>query len=121
MERNDLILQALADGPAGSAALVARTGLPPSTVKRALRHLLAGDYVFASGPARYRLTARGRAVSPEPAAPMDREATATARTAAPTVARETPTGDLPPVQLEKRTARSIVGPVPPKRRLDVTL
>lgn len=92
MERDDKILQALAEGPAGSVELATRTGLPLATLKRGLRQLRDGDYIFKPGRV-YRLTARGRAVSPEPAPPAG-----PAKAASPAVA-----------------------PAPPKHRLDVTL
>ena len=66
MERDDEILRALTDGPAGSAELAERTGLSLSAVKRGLRHLVEVDYVFAPVRGTYRLTSRGRAVSPAP-------------------------------------------------------
>jgi DNA-binding IclR family transcriptional regulator len=94
MERDDKILSVLAEGPAGSTEVAARTGLPLSTVKRALRHLLAADYVFAAGWGTYRLTDRGRAVSPAAAVPS-------------------PQG--------KAAAGSSGAPTPAKRRLDLTI
>ena len=62
MERDDLLLHALAEGATGSAALAARTGLSPASVWRGLRHLMDTGHVFSGTRGVYRLTPLGEAV-----------------------------------------------------------
>lgn len=76
MERDDLLLRAIAEGATSSAALAERTGLSPASVWRGLRRLMASEYVFSPTRGIYRLTASGeRVLAPhggDPAAAVGR-------------------------------------------------
>ncbi len=67
MDRDDLILRAIAEGATTSAAVAARTGLTPASVWRGLRHLSRTGHVFSPTWAVYRLTASGERVLALPA------------------------------------------------------
>jgi hypothetical protein len=49
-------------GPAGSLELAVQLGMVDRTVRRGLRRLIDGGYVFSPERGRYRITARGVAV-----------------------------------------------------------
>jgi hypothetical protein len=66
MERDDLLLRAIAEGSTSSAALAGRTGLSPASVWRGLRRLTASEYVFSPVRGFYRLTASGERVLAAP-------------------------------------------------------
>ena len=58
MERDDKILQVLAEGPARTAEIAERAGLSLAAVKRGLRHLQDAEYIFAPTRGVYRLAGR---------------------------------------------------------------
>jgi hypothetical protein len=62
MDRDDLLLRAIAEGATTSAALAARTGLSPASVWRGLRRLMGSSHVFSPTRGVYRLTASGELV-----------------------------------------------------------
>jgi len=62
MDRDDLLLRAIAEGATTSAALAARTGLSPASVWRGLRRLMGSSHVFSPARGVYRLTASGERV-----------------------------------------------------------
>ncbi len=62
MDRDDLLLRAIAEGATTSAALAARTGLSPASVWRGLRRLIGSGHVFSPARGVYRLTASGERV-----------------------------------------------------------
>ena len=64
--RDDAILGALVAGPLPVATIAADTGMGERRVQRGLARLIAADYIFVARRGLYRLTARGRAVLPEP-------------------------------------------------------
>jgi hypothetical protein len=66
MERDDLLLRAIAEGATKSAALAERTGLSPASVGRGLRRLIASGHVFSPARGVYRLTSSGEHVLASP-------------------------------------------------------
>ena len=62
MDRDDLILRAIAEGATTSAEVANRAGLTPASVWRGLRHLIRAGQVFSPTWAVYRLTASGKRV-----------------------------------------------------------
>jgi hypothetical protein len=72
MDRDDLLLRAIAEGATSSAALAVRTSLSPASVWRGLRRLVAAEYVFSPARGVYRLTASGERVL-EPTGAPERE------------------------------------------------
>ena len=63
MTRDEAILRLLSErGPAGTVELAAQLGMDDWTVRRGLRRLVDGAYVFSPERGRYRITARGVAV-----------------------------------------------------------
>jgi DNA-binding IclR family transcriptional regulator len=54
MDRDDLLLRAIAEGATTSAALAARTGLSPASVWRGLRRLMGSSQGLAAGWRHYR-------------------------------------------------------------------
>ena len=62
MDRDDLLLRAIADGATTSAEVADRTGITPSSVWRGLRHLVGTGHVFSPARGVYRVTALGARV-----------------------------------------------------------
>ena len=75
LARDDAILALLRErGPAGSVQLALQLGFHERRIRRGLRTLIDGGYVFASLPGLYRITAAGAAAIapvPEPVAHQD--------------------------------------------------
>ena len=63
MDRDELLLRALGDWATGTVELAERSGLPPSTVHRGLRHLVRSGHVFSPRYSVYRLTGLGQTVA----------------------------------------------------------
>jgi hypothetical protein len=68
LARDDAILATLRDGgPAGSVQLAAELGFYERRIRRGLRQLIKGGYVFSPLPGQYRITAVGvAAIEPVP-------------------------------------------------------
>ena len=66
MERDELLLRGLSDGATSTVKLAERSGLPPSTVHRGLRHLIKTGHVFSPRYSVYRLTGLGQTVAGAP-------------------------------------------------------
>ncbi len=106
VERDDKILQVLAERPARTAEIAERAGLSLAAVKRGLLHLKEAGYVYAPTRGVYRLA--GRALSeaaasaqherpPAPSAPPELPAAPVPTVAAPGAVEEVPASPVPPV------------------------
>jgi hypothetical protein len=63
MNRDELLLRGLSDGATSTVELAERSGLPPSTVHRGLRHLIKSGHVYNPTYSVYRLTGLGQSVA----------------------------------------------------------
>ena len=107
MERDDKILQVLAEGPARTAEIAERSGLSPAAVKRGLGHLKEAEYIYAPTRGVYRLT--GRALSEAAASVQPERPPAPSTPPASTL--EPPTAPIPPVPVPTAVGEAPASPV----------